>query len=355
MQTSGWKLLSALTLLAVLLSNVDAQSASPRQPIARVGDQLIFEEDLLALIGGQLLQLQNQEYELKVKALESVINQRLLQEEARRTGGSIDTLLEESVDKKVTRPNANELEAYYLAQKDRLNQPLADVRVQLEQALLQARRQQAKQQYLERLRQEARVTILLSRPKVEMVADRSRLLGDPEAAVTIVEFADFQCPYCQEVEQTLRKLMEKYKGKVRLGFRDFPLRPIHPQAQRAAEAAGCAGLQGKYWEYHDLLYANQATLGPENLEKHARTLGLDLERFRACVASGELVSRIEGDVQAGGKAGVSATPTFYINGSVLVGVQPLAVFASAIESELASAQVQKPGSFQAADHVRRDH
>jgi len=136
--------------------------------------------------------------------------------------------------------------------------------------------------------------------------------------------------------------LNRYRGKVRLGFRDFPLRQIHARAELAAEASRCAGEQGKFWEYHDLLYSNQARLDPDALQEHSRSIGLDEERFRACLESGKFVSPIEGDLQEGAKYGVSATPTFYINGVVLVGNQPVSAFENIIDSELAKIGLETP-------------
>src|SRR5207248_7387765 len=144
---------------------------------------------------------------------------------------------------------------------------------------MQARKQKACQDYLYQLQNRGEVTILLSRPRVDVAPDPLRVKGEANAPITIVEFADFQCPYCGSVQPALSSVLEKYKGKVRFGFRDFPLRQIHPQAQPAAEASRCAGDQGKFWEYHDLLYSNQSRLDSNGLAEHARTAGLDIERF----------------------------------------------------------------------------
>jgi predicted DsbA family dithiol-disulfide isomerase len=327
-----------LTAAAVFGTLLSAQENSTgHQPVARMGSEAIYEEDLIPLIGGQLMQLKNQEYELKLGALTNLVSQRLLEGEAKRAGLSVEAFLEQTVDRNLPAWNAAELEGYYLAQKDRIKKPLAEVRPQLEQTFIQAKRQQARQDYIDRLREKANAAILLSPPRIEVSADPSRLRGSPEAAVTIVEFADFQCPYCQSVQPILKEVLSKYKGKVRIGFRDFPLRQIHPQAQQAAEAARCAGDQGKFWEYHDLLYANQTRLDPLSLEEYARTAGLDREPFAACLASGKFKVLIESDLQAGAASGVSGTPAFYINGVLLSGSQPASAFESIIESELADA------------------
>jgi len=336
------KYLKIVTAIVAFAPVLGAQTKPPREPIARIGDQAIYDDDLLPSIGGQLWQLRSQEYELKIKALENLLNQRLLENEAKSQGLSTDALLEQTVDRNLPPLSASEIEAYYLAQKSSLNRPFDEVRPQVERSLAQARRQQARQEYIDRLRQRSDVAILLNRPKVEVTVDLTRVRGSPDAPVTIVEFADFQCPYCQSVQSTLKAVMEKYKGKVRLGFRDFPLRPIHPQAQQAAEAARCAAEQGKFWEYHDLLYTNQVRLDSGSLREHARGLGLDVEAFEACTASGKFKSQIDNDLQSGSIAGVSGTPAFYINGFMLVGAQPVAAFESMIESALAENASRKP-------------
>ena len=333
--------LGIITTILTLASALAAQSDSPRQPIARIGGEPIYDEDLLPLIGGQLWQLKNQEHDLKIKALQVLLNRRMLEHEAASRGVSADALLDQRVDRSLSQPSASELEAYYLAQKDRIDKPFNEVKAQLEQALVQARRQQARQDYADQLRQKTSYSILLSPPKAEVTADRARLRGDPDALVTIVEFADFQCPYCQAAEAALKEVLDKYKTQVRLGFRDFPLRQIHPQAQPAAEAARCAADQGKFWEYHDLLFANQGTLGANTYKDHARTAGLDVPQFEACLDSGRSRPLIENDLQSGFASGVSGTPAFYINGETLTGAQPLAAFEKIIESELAKAKANR--------------
>ena len=135
--------------------------------------------------------------------------------------------------------------------------------------------------------------------------------------------------------------MGKYRGKVRLGFRDFPLRQIHPQAQQSAEAAHCARDQGKFWEYHDLLYSNQSRLDLNSLKESAATAGLDPQRFQACLDSGKFRTAIDSDVQSGSIAGITGTPAFFINGVTLTGAQPVSAFTDIIESELKRAESLK--------------
>jgi protein-disulfide isomerase len=325
----------------------EAQTSSPDQAIARIGSEVIYDEALRDLIGSQLWQLRSQEYDLKRVALEFLVNQRLLEADAKSNGLSTEALLEQVVYKTLAPPSASDVEAYYLGQKDRINQPFNDVKAQLEKGLVQARKQQARQDYIDQLRKKSSIAILLQKPKMEATVDPARLRGDPDAPVTIVEFSDFQCPYCQVAQATVREVMEKYKGKVRLGYRDLPLRQIHQQAQQAAEASRCAAEQGKFWEYHDLLFSGQQ-LDASSLTAHASKVGLDVERFEGCVKSEKYKPMVENDLQMGMKAGVTGTPAFFVNGQLLSGNQPLGAFEKIIDEELAAGEPKKQAQSNAA-------
>ena len=151
----------------------------------------------------------------------------------------------------------------------------------------------------------------------------------------IVEFSDFQCPFCKRVLVTVKQLIELYPGQVKWVFRDFPIERLHPTAPKVHEAARCAGAQGKFWEYHDLLFERAPRHAPEALEQYARELALDGPAFVRCLDGGASREAIAGDIEEGRRLGVTATPTFFINGRKLVGAKPLAEFRRLIESELA--------------------
>ena len=341
--TTYQRLVLGVGILAIATA-ANGQSIEPKpasNPLARIGSQTIYDEDLLPLIGGQLLQLKNQEYELKSKALLNVVNQRLLENRAKSKGLSKEAFLAETIDRNIPAPSPSEIEAYYLAQKDRINRPFAEVKGQVEGALIQAKRQQARQNYTDQLYRDSDVALLLSRPKTEVKPDPSRMRGNASAPVTIVEFADFLCPYCQNAEELLKGLLKKYGESIQLSFRDFPLSQIHPQAEQAALASHCAVEQGKFWEYHDLLYSNQSALDAKSLRDYAGKAGLSDEAFATCIASGKYANAVESDLQAGIAAGVSATPTFYINGIAVVGLQPASAFEDIIDSELADATLKR--------------
>lgn len=156
-----------------------------------------------------------------------------------------------------------------------------------------------------------------------------------QARVTVVEFVDYQCPYCQEAAPIVRSLMLKYQDQVRFVIRDFPLPSLHDRAFDAAEAAGCAEEQGKFWPMHDWLYANQDKLTRPAFDQAARSLGLDQTTFDACLDSHRRLAEIRQDQADGNRAGVVGTPTFFLDGHRLEGVIPSETFEKLIAAELA--------------------
>ena len=153
-------------------------------------------------------------------------------------------------------------------------------------------------------------------------------LGNAHAPVTLIEFSDFQCPFCQRVAPTLKRLRRTYGDKVRVVWKDFPLTQIHPQAFKAGEAAHCAAEQGKFWEYHDELFANQQALQPDDLKQHAADAGSRAEAFNSCLDTSKYGERVRDGVAEGSRLGVNSTPTVFINGAPLSGAQPYEVFAA---------------------------
>jgi protein-disulfide isomerase len=317
---------------AGLAQNPDA--AKTKQPVAIVGGQGIYDDDLIPSVQAQLLRLWTQEYEVKKKALETLIEQKLLDAAARKESLTPEKLLQQEVDAKVQEPAEAELQAYYLGQKDRLNRPFDDVKDQLRRTLRQAKIQQARQDYSKGLRAGGDVVVLLAPPKAQVAYDPARVRGNPKAPVMIVEFSDYECPFCRQVESTLKDLLARYGDRVSLAYRDFPLTPIHPRAELAAEASRCAGEQGKFWEYHDQLFS-ASSLERVALLDYARALKLDEKQFDSCLASGKYKAQVERDLQEGTQAGITGTPGCFINGVLLSGAQSLDGFVQVVEQELA--------------------
>lgn len=159
-----------------------------------------------------------------------------------------------------------------------------------------------------------------------VISDDDATLGRKDAPITIVEFADFQCPYSREASFTMRELALKYPDKIHYIYRDFPLSEIHPLAQKSAEASECAADQGKFWEYHDKLFQNQSDLSEQRLYQFASELNLNLSFFRSCLDSGTYKDEVEKDYEDGLQAGVRGTPTFFINGNKVQGAIPKEIF-----------------------------
>ena len=171
----------------------------------------------------------------------------------------------------------------------------------------------------------------------EEYVDDDPYLGNKNAPVTIVEFSDFQCPYCSRFRtQTFDQIKEQYidTGKVRFVYRDFPLTSIHPMAQKSAEASECADEQGKFWEYHDNIFENQASLSIDNLKKWAKDLSLNENKFNSCLDSGKYADEVKKDMNNGASVGVRGTPYFMVGNTVLEGAYPFEAFKQAIDAQL---------------------
>ena len=319
-----------------------AQEVAKSVALAEVDGRPIYESDLTLLIGVQLRQIRSQEYDLRKRALDEAINQRLVETEAKRRGITAEALVQLEADATVTEPTPVEVEAFYLAQRDRIDRPLAEVRSELQRTLSQLKVSQARMEYVARLRDKSDLTILLRPPQVEVDYDPERLRGSPDAPVLIIEFSDFQCPFCRNAQPSIKQLLAKYGSSVSLAYRDFPLREIHPLAQKAAEASRCMLDQGRFWEYHDLLYASASKLGLPELTAYANSLGADMKAFEACLGSGKYAGEVEKDLQAGTSAGVTGTPSFFVNGVFTSGFQSADVLERLIEAELKRTKTVAP-------------
>lgn len=170
--------------------------------------------------------------------------------------------------------------------------------------------------------------------KVDIAVGDAPTKGPKNAPVTIVAFSEFQCPFCSRVLPTIKQVEDTYKGKVRVAFKHLPL-PFHNNAQMAAEASMAAHEQGKFWELHDKMFANQQQLDRPSLEKYAQELGINMGKFKAALDSGKYKSKVEEDAKLASSVGASGTPTFFINGRKVEGAQPFDSFKSVIDEELA--------------------
>jgi protein-disulfide isomerase len=337
-----WRVRAALCGLIFALtlngSSFGAES-DKNEPLAEVNGEMITAKDVEGALGARLSKLEEQIYDLKRRELDSLIAQRLFAQEAAKRGISVPALLDAEVTAKVSLVTEKEIEDFYQQNKARMRGDETEVRQKIRAFLQQQKLTARREAFVESLRSQGQVVVRLSPPpaiRVEVSTDGAPIRGAVDAPVTIVEFSDFECPFCKQTHPTLKQLLERYPGKVRLAYRDFPLDSIHPQARRAAEAARCAGDQKKFWEYHDVLFTQSPQLAIEDLRRYAGQVGLDVKKFEACLAAGVHKAGVQRDLDEGNRLGVTGTPAFFINGRSLTGAQPLEAFARLIEQELAS-------------------
>ena len=273
-------------------------------------------------------------YEARRGAIEDLVGDRLVDMEAKATGLDRVALLRREIEAKVVPPTDTDIAAWYAANPQRVQgAPLDQVTAPIRALLLQERTRTAQAQYLDQLKAKTAVAISLDPPRLK-VADAGRPARGPSGApVEIVEFSDFQCPFCLQAHPTIAKVLSTYGDRIRFVYRHYPL-PNHADARPAAEASACAAEQDKFWPYHDRLFGNQTKLGAADLKQHASALELDRAQFDACVDSHKYAKYVDEDLAAGEDAGVSGTPAFFINGRVLGGAQPFEAFTRVIDEEL---------------------
>ncbi len=277
-------------------------------------------------------------YEYRHDALERMIDDRLVQAEAKSRGVTAAQLTQQQTTNVPPVTDAD-VKTFYDQNAQRLGgQPLEAIASRIKNYLQQERRRKTWQDFVASLRERAKVETRMAPPRID-VAATGPARGRPDAPVTIVEFSDFECPFCRRAEATVRQILDRYPQQVRLVYRHFPL-PMHPEARPAAEAAACAGDQGKFWEFHDKLLAG--ALDQASRERYASEVGLDVEKYKACVANRQFKDAVAADEKAGEAAGVSGTPAFFVNGVPLSGARPLEEFVKVIDGELQRAGVTPP-------------
>ncbi len=335
-----------LTLVAAALVLMTACSTSaqparrpaPSDVVATVGSTAITmaEVDDKALErptqGGVKLSLAL--YDARRATLDDLIANRLIDDAAKAQGIDRSALIEREITSKVKTVTDAEIASWYDANRARVQgAPLEQVRQPIRSYLTQERMQIVRSDYLETLRLKTPVRVLLEPPRQKVAAANSPAKGSANAPIEMIEFSDFQCPFCLRADPTVRQVLSTYGDRIRFVYRHYPL-PNHPNARPAAEAAACAGEQGKFWPYHDRLFASPGKLSDADLKQSAAELGLNAEQFNACVDTHKLRAQVDEDIKAGEEAGVNGTPAFFVNGRLISGAQPYELFKKTIDEEL---------------------
>ena len=300
--------------------------------VAEVGGQKVTLEDLQQKEAGKLLQAHYKYYLAERDALDDLIDNALLEKQASREGVSVDELMKRHVAATVKDPTEEQLRFYYEVMNT--DQPFEAVREKILESLQQLRLSNARAAYLKSLRSEFGVVIEFNQPSAQVNVQNAFRRGPQNAPVQLVEFADYQCPYCQKAHAVLNALQEQFGDKLSVVFKDYPL-PMHPHAEKAAEAARCAGAQGKFWEFHDALFESKKLQVPE-LKEEARTLQLDAVRFDECLDSGAQADAVKKDAAEAKNLGLTGTPSFFANGHFLSGALSYPKLRQTIDEELSA-------------------
>ena len=336
-----------MVIVCAAVSAPRAWADDPNATVATVGDHKITQKDLDAKVKPQLDQMHamlekrvdqliaDKSFDLKRQTLETMTDDYLIEQAALHDKLSVpDYLKKESTGKSsVTDAQAK---AFFDKNKGQSTAQFDQIKPKLKEMM-------NRQALLERLRKNQPVKIMLEPKRVVVDSSGHPTLGSKDAPITIVEFTDFQCPFCKATQATLKGLRTKYGDKIRVVHMDYPL-PFHNHALDAAKAARCANDQDKFWQFHDSLFENQGKLAPADLKATAKTLGMNTTKFDACFDSAKYDSQIKADQAAGEKIGVDGTPAFFIDGRPLTGAQPAPKFEELIDDELANGGNTKQAS-----------
>jgi len=341
MRTLVW-----LLALGVLAAPLAAQRPAPADvssaaAAASVGDRVFTTAEVDARWNAdapaQHAQVAQALYDARRAALDLLIDEYLL-DRAAKARSLTRAAFELEATTRLMRPVTEQeiAEAYAQIGKEIGSRTRQEAAPFLRQLLENERRTAARAELLVTLRKsEPALRINLDPPRRTVdVGPDDPAEGPATAPVTIVEFADFQCPFCGQLAPTLRRIREQYGDRVRLVWKDFPLTQLHPRASQAAEAARCASDQGRFWEYHDRLFTNQRALETSALKQYAKDVGAETARFAACLDSGKYAEAVRLASNAAATLGLTSTPTTFVNGRMVSGAKPYATFAAVIDDEL---------------------
>jgi len=335
-----WPVAAAIVVAACSGAAQTPRTLAPTEVVATVGSKTVTvaEVDDKAMqtpassFGS--MKLSQALYEARRAALDDIVANILIDQEAKTRGIDRTALIEQEITAKVPAVSDSDVATWYQANQARVQGATLDqVRQPIKSYLTQQRIQVVREDYLNTLKAKTPVHVSLEPPRQTIATANSPSRGPATAPVEIVEFSDFQCPFCLRAHPTVDQVLKTYGDRVHFVYRHYPL-PGHPNARPAAEAAACAEEQGKFWPYHDKLFASQSKLSDADLKQDAADLGMDASKFNACVDGHKYAAKVEADMRAGQDAGVDGTPAFFINGRLISGAQPYDAFKKMIDEEL---------------------
>jgi len=341
---------SRALVIALLLSPVALSACNPRPPaaeqaeapkseqiVATFGDQTVTMAELELRASPTLIRLEQDRFATLRDTLDQVAVEKMMIREAESRGITPEELVKIEIDDKVGEPREEQIRQYYERNKDKTGDRTYEDLYDL--IVTTIKRNQTKEQqriYVDQLKKRNGFRVKLEVPRTEVAALPNELTrGAEDAPVTIVEFTDFQCPYCKRVHVAMERLLVEYGDRIRFVYRDYPLESLHDRAIPASEAARCAADQDKFWDYYQHLMSMRGDMGDEDLTKRATEVGLDVEQFNNCYSSGLHKETVQASLQSGANLGVNSTPTFFINGRRIIGSKTYDELKVFIEDELA--------------------
>ncbi|UCG86314.1 MAG: thioredoxin domain-containing protein [Gemmatimonadota bacterium] len=291
-------------------------------------------EEVRARLRALEFQYRSERYQLLDAAVQALLGRRLLEEQADAEGIEWDELVAKQTDGNIS-VTEGDVADWYNRNRSRLgSRTLEELAPDIRRLLIDTERNRIVDAYVADLERQRNVERLLDAPRADLHNENAASLGPERAPVTIVEFSDFECPYCRVYMETLYQIRDEYGKDVRIVFRHFPL-SIHPNASKAAEASLCALEQNKFWELHDLMFNEQRRLEVADLKEKASRLGLDQAAFDSCLDSGRYMEQVTSDMMEGQSFGIEGTPATFINGMpVPSGALPFESLAEVIDKEL---------------------
>jgi protein-disulfide isomerase len=330
--------------------SIPAVGQNDSSVVAEIAGRKVTADELEDKEAGKLLQAKYKYYVAERDALEQFIDEQLLDMQAKKEGITLDELFKRHVTVNVPEPTEDQLRFYY--EGVQTDESYEAARSGIIDTIHQLRTKKARDAYIADLRAQYGVVVELAQPSAKVDVAGAERLGSPTAPVQIVEFADYECPYCQKVNEDLLKLRQQFGDQVSIVYKDFPL-PMHPLAARAAEAARCAGEQGKFWEYHDTLFQTKR-LQVSQLKLEAREMKLDGDRFDKCLDGGAEIAPVKKDAQEGKRLGLEGTPSFFVNGHFMSGAVGYAKLRESVLHELSGTIDAKQKESAAALPLKKD-
>jgi protein-disulfide isomerase len=324
---------------------MDKMASDPNKVLAKVNGKSITQSDVEKAAAPEFAQLErecsNNRHTLVENKLKQMVQDTMVESEAKAKGVTKEQLIADAT--KAAPLTDADVDKFYEENKAQIppNVTKEQVVPRIRQYLEQQRQTEARQAFYTSLEAKYKADYMMEpiRVPVEAATYTAPVQGPAAAPITIVEFSDFQCPFCSRLKPTLDQVKQKYGDKVRIVFRQYPL-PIHNNAPKAAEASLCANDQGKFWEMHDAMFADQQGLAPDALKAKATKIGLKADQFASCLDTGKHADEVKKDIAAGSAAGVNGTPAMFVNGRFISGAVPLDDITKVIDDELKKSAVK---------------